>query len=95
MMELLESYDKQVAAGILARAALALANGETFDSKPIVDNEQELRAALIERAYLHLGLNPNDRSEEGIPGTSMRCPVSSTLPLEPTPRIHNLRSGWH
>ncbi len=64
-MQALNSFDRHVAAGILARAALALQNGESSVlSRSIVDNEPALRAALIAEACNKLGLKPDDRSPD-------------------------------
>jgi hypothetical protein len=66
MMQMLERYDKYVAAGILARAALALQSGESefssSSSSSVVDNEAALRGALIAEARNTLGIGAEDRS---------------------------------
>jgi hypothetical protein len=67
MIEMLDRYDKRVAAGLLARAALALESGESgLAAKSVVENEPTLRAALIEEARAKLGIKPDDRSPEVI-----------------------------
>src|SRR5438105_8473931 len=63
MMQVLERYDRYVAAGILARAALALQSGQNeFLSNPVVDDEAALHGALIANARHVLGLRADDRS---------------------------------
>jgi len=63
---MLDRYDRRIAAGVLARAALALQVGENLDGKSIVTNEPELRAALIAEARSKLGIRPDDKSPEVI-----------------------------
>lgn len=67
MIEMLERYDRRVAAGVLARAALALENGEGgLAAKPLVENEPAVWAALVAQARATLGIRPGDDSPEVI-----------------------------
>jgi hypothetical protein len=67
MIEMLDHYDKRIAAGLLARAALALKSGESgLSASPVVENEGALRASLIAQARARLGIEPDDQSPEVI-----------------------------
>jgi len=65
MIEILDHYDRRTAAGLLARASLALQSGEGGE-KSIVDNEAAVREALIAQARLKLGIKPDDEGPEVI-----------------------------
>jgi hypothetical protein len=64
MIELLQTYDRKTAAGLLARAALVLENGDGVRLVPIVENEESVRAALISDARKQLGIEENDERPE-------------------------------
>jgi hypothetical protein len=59
MMSGLENFDKVVAAGILARAALSLAYA-TSPVTPAIAGEDKVRASIIESARNQLGIKPDD-----------------------------------
>jgi hypothetical protein len=63
--KVIERYDPRVAAGILARAAMAVEAGQEFP-RSIVDNEESLRAALIADARIKAGIAPEDNSVAAI-----------------------------
>src|SRR5437899_1054092 len=64
-MRVLDRYDKRIAAAILARAALEVETGQDYRISA-VDNELELRRALIAEARVKLGFKPDDDSPEAV-----------------------------
>ena len=65
LTEITERFDRQTAAGILARAAMSAQTGQEY-RVPIVENEDNLRAALIEDARKRAGIRADDNSPEAI-----------------------------
>lgn len=65
LTQMLERYDKQIAAGILARAAFEVETGQEYRNS-IVDNEQAIRRALIAQARAKLGLKPDEENPDVI-----------------------------
>ncbi len=61
--ETLHRYDRRIAAGILARAAIAVETGQEY-RKPIVENERDLQLALIAEARAKLGIRADDNRPE-------------------------------
>lgn len=64
MIESLQRFDKRVAAGIVARAAIALEDDGNPASRPAVDGENAIRAALLAEVRMQLGYAPDDNSRE-------------------------------
>lgn len=64
MISALENFDKVIAAGILARAALAIEDQDNPAGALKLPNEASLRQSLLAEARRMLGVLPNDQSPQ-------------------------------
>jgi hypothetical protein len=62
MIEYIESLDRVTAAGILARAALALENRANPAAAPLLPNEHQIREDVIRAARKRAGIEPADNT---------------------------------
>lgn len=62
MISALSDFDKMTAAGILARAALAILDNDNPAVTPVIPREAELREVIIEELRKSLGVSLDDRS---------------------------------
>jgi hypothetical protein len=66
MIEELRRFDNRTAAGLLARAALALEDADNPAAKPTIPDENAVRNILISAARKSLGLSQEDNSPEAL-----------------------------
>lgn len=66
MIEALSNFDKVTAAGILARAALALAHSTNPAAAPAVADELSVRRVVIQQVRKQAGVAPDDNSEDAL-----------------------------
>jgi hypothetical protein len=66
VIDALERLDKRTAAGILARAALALDSAGNPAAREVVEHEAEIRRAILHEARSKLGLYGEDNSPDEI-----------------------------
>jgi hypothetical protein len=64
MVKTLEQFDERTAAGVLARAALALEGDGNPAAETRIDGEEALRAELLQEGRRELGVSPEDNRPE-------------------------------
>jgi hypothetical protein len=66
MIDALRGFDAKTAAGILARAALALESAGNPAAHPMLPNEDNLRAEIMQEARSQVGIGPADDGADAI-----------------------------
>lgn len=66
MSDVLQGLDRATAVGILARAALSLGALENPATRPLLDDEPEIRQKLLDAARKSAGLTPDDDSPDAL-----------------------------
>jgi hypothetical protein len=89
MIEALEALDKRVAAGVITRAALALAGNPS--SQVVVNGEEGLRAALLTEVRRRLDIDADDNRPETLEKVGEALDEESERLLGPTDTVAALK----